>query len=139
MLTPLSRLKMCFLLYFLPQECHFMLNQDDAVPKQVLDRCLFGASQSSIFRARTDLFMIPIEFYVKFNLTGRVKPNSERKKEETESIFFPVPRQNQCTELFSAEEKRIPKAIRGVVRRAVLVGMIKEHRGKLLVRSSRYI
>jgi Ribonuclease G/E len=83
--------------------------------------------------------MIPIEFYVKFNLTGRVKPNTERKKEETESMFFPVPRQNQCTQLFSAKEKRIPKAIRGVVRRAVLVGMIKEHRGKLLVRSSRYI
>jgi hypothetical protein len=31
--------------------------------------------------------MIPIEFYVKFNLTGRVKPNSERKKEKTESMF----------------------------------------------------
>jgi hypothetical protein len=83
--------------------------------------------------------MIPIEFYVKFDLTGRVKPNSERKKEETESMFFPVPRQNQCTELFSAEEKRIPKAIRGAVRHAVLVGMVKEHRGKLLVRRSRYI
>jgi hypothetical protein len=80
--------------------------------------------------------MIPIEFYVKFNLTGRVTLNSERKKEETESMFFPVPRQNQCTELFSAKEKRIPKAIRGAVRHTVVVGMIKEHRGKLLVRRS---
>jgi hypothetical protein len=83
--------------------------------------------------------MIPIEFYVKFNLTGRVKPNSERKKEETESMFFPVARPNQCTQLFSAKEKRIPKAIRGAVRHTVVVGMIKEHRGKLLVRRSRYI
>ena len=49
-------------------------------------------------------------------------------------MIFPLPSERQCTELFSAKEKRIPKAIRGAVRHTVVVGMIKEHRGKLLVR-----
>jgi hypothetical protein len=80
--------------------------------------------------------MIPIDFYVKFNLPDRVKPDSERKKEETESMFFPVPCQNQCTQLFSAEEKRIPKAIRGAVRHTGVIRLIKEYPGKLLVRRS---
>jgi hypothetical protein len=35
--------------------------------------------------------MIPIEFYVKFNLSGEVKPKCERNQEEKESMVFRYP------------------------------------------------
>jgi hypothetical protein len=38
-----------------------------------------------------DFFMIPIEFYVEFNLTDKVKPYSERNREETKRRFFRYP------------------------------------------------
>ena len=58
-----------------------------------------------------DFFMFPIEFYVEFNLTDKVKPYSERNREETKNMFF-------------------------FFRRPFVVGMMEEYRGKLLVRSS---
>ena len=38
-----------------------------------------------------DFFMFPIEFYVEFNLTDKVKPYSERNREETKKMFFRYP------------------------------------------------
>jgi hypothetical protein len=54
--------------------------------------------------------MIPIEFYVKFNLTGRVKPNSERKKEKTESMFFSGIPSEPVHPAFLSETKTLSKS-----------------------------